>query len=101
VSATKTASVPVPSKSINEAAGDCGCKAGALGASLALILYLIVGGMVPWLRAQPGWSTWTGGVIVFLGSAIAGKVLGLQLAEHRLQTSITRRDIALEEQTRK
>lgn len=78
---------------------DCGCKAGALGASVALILYLVVVGTVPWLRAQPGWVTWTGGVLVFLGAAIAGKVLGLQLAEHRRPRSITSLDHVLEEQT--
>ena len=80
MSATRTASALAPRKSIIEATDDCGCKAGALAASVALLLYLIVVGTVPWLRAQPGWVTWTGGVFVFFGSAITGKVLGLQLA---------------------
>ena len=80
MSATRTASAPAPRSSIIDAPDECGCKAGALAASVALLLYLVVVGTVPWIRAQPGWVTWTAGVFVIFGSAIAGKVLGLQLA---------------------
>jgi len=77
-------------RSMLDAAGDCGCKAGTMAVVAALSVYLILYGVLPWLVGQPMGLTRLGGALVGLGAGIVGKVLGLQLADRRLQSSIER-----------
>lgn len=81
-----------------DAASDCGCEAGTTAAAVMLSAYLIVDGVLPWSMGLPIGLTWVGGTLVGLGAGIIGKVVGLKLADRRLQSCIRQFETSLKQQ---
>ena len=75
------------------AAEDCGCKTGTAVMAGALLVYVVVTGIAPWLTSQSIGLTWTRAALVGAGAAILGKMLGLLLAGLRLRRAIEQLEI--------
>lgn len=74
---------PRDERAINSGLRACGCEVGSIFVMAALLLLAVA--------FACGWRTsgWTVAAIVF-GSALAGKIAGLALAEWRLRAAISR-----------